>query len=52
MPTYKYRCECGHTFELTRSVSERKNAVCKKCGAVPRIVIAPVPRTWTTDMGQ
>ena len=33
MPLYDYRCtECGHRFELLRSISERDTAVCEKCG--------------------
>ena len=33
MPLYDYRCtECGHRFEMLRSISERDTAKCEKCG--------------------
>ena len=33
MPLYEYRCTaCGHRFELLRSISQRDEAVCEKCG--------------------
>ena len=33
MPLYDYRCtQCGHRFELLRSISDRDNVKCEKCG--------------------
>ena len=39
MPVYDYKCvQCGHRFDLLRSVSNRDDAVCPKCGgAVARV---------------
>ena len=34
MPIYDFKCTaCGHRFELMRSISNRDEAVCPKCGA-------------------
>lgn len=34
MPLYEYTCSaCGHRFEQIRSMAERNNANCPKCGA-------------------
>ncbi len=34
MPLYEYRCtQCGHRFELLRSIAHRDDTVCEKCGA-------------------
>ena len=33
MPVYDYRCmQCGHRFDLLRSVSARDAVKCPKCG--------------------
>ncbi len=33
MPVYDFKCtRCGHRFELMRSISNRDEAVCPKCG--------------------
>ena len=33
MPIYDYKCvRCGHRFDLLRSVSQRDDAKCPKCG--------------------
>ena len=33
MPTYVYRCEQGHTFELFHSISDDSPKRCPECGA-------------------
>ena len=34
MPTYPYKCKCGHVQEEKRTVAERDNApTCARCGA-------------------
>ncbi|MBE5809067.1 MAG: zinc ribbon domain-containing protein [Clostridiales bacterium] len=34
MPLYDYKCpKCGHRFEVLKTISERENAVCEKCGS-------------------
>ena len=33
MPTYVYRCEQGHTFELFHSISDESPKKCPECGA-------------------
>ncbi len=39
MPVYDYKCaKCGHRFELLRSISQRDDAACPRCGsAVMRV---------------
>ncbi len=33
MPVYDYRCmQCGHRFDMLRSVSARDDVKCPKCG--------------------
>ena len=33
MPIYDFKCtQCGHRFELMRSISNRDEAACPKCG--------------------
>lgn len=33
MPLYDYRCtECDHRFEQLRSISQKDEATCPKCG--------------------
>jgi putative FmdB family regulatory protein len=42
MPTYEYRCDNGHTFEITQSMSEDALESCTVCGApAQRILFAP-----------
>jgi putative FmdB family regulatory protein len=33
MPTYDYRCENGHTFELFHSIKDDSTKHCPECGA-------------------
>lgn len=32
MPTYDYRCEKGHVFELFHSIKDETPKLCPKCG--------------------
>jgi putative FmdB family regulatory protein len=42
MPTYEYRCDNGHTFEVMQSMSEEALSECTICGApAQRILFAP-----------
>ncbi len=42
MPIYEYRCDNGHTFEMTQSMSEDALDECTACGApARRILFAP-----------
>ena len=42
MPTYEYRCDNDHTFEVTQSMSEDALDECTICGApARRILFAP-----------
>ena len=40
MPTYVYRCEQGHTFELFHSISDESTKHCPECGAEAKRVPA------------
>jgi len=40
MPTYVYRCENGHTFELFHSISDESPKRCPECGAEAKRVPA------------
>ena len=40
MPTYVYRCENGHTFELFHSISDESPKRCPECNAEARRVPA------------
>jgi putative FmdB family regulatory protein len=42
MPTYEYRCENGHTFEVTQRMSEEPLTACQVCGAPAQRVFHPV----------
>jgi putative FmdB family regulatory protein len=42
MPTYEYRCENGHTFEVTQRMSDEPLTVCQVCGAPVQRVFHPV----------
>jgi putative FmdB family regulatory protein len=42
MPTYEYRCENGHLFEVFQSMSDDPVTTCEVCGApVVRVLFAP-----------
>ena len=42
MPTYEYRCENGHLFEVFRSMTDDPVTACEVCGApVQRVFHAP-----------
>jgi putative FmdB family regulatory protein len=42
MPTYEYRCENGHLFEVFQSMSDDPVSTCEVCGApVARVLRAP-----------
>jgi putative FmdB family regulatory protein len=38
MPTYDYRCEKGHTFELFHSIKDETPKVCPTCGSASKRV--------------
>ena len=40
MPTYVYRCENGHSFELFHSISDESTKRCPECGAEAKRVPA------------
>lgn len=42
MPTYGYRCENGHEFEVYQSMSEPPLERCQECGAPVRRIFYPV----------
>ena len=40
MPTYEYECkDCGHSFELFQSMTEKHLEKCPQCGGVLRRLI-------------
>jgi putative FmdB family regulatory protein len=42
MPVYEYRCEKGHTFEVTQSINDPSLTKCEKCGRpVERVLHSP-----------
>jgi putative FmdB family regulatory protein len=42
MPIYEYRCEKGHTFEVTQRISEAALETCERCDApAARVLHAP-----------
>jgi putative FmdB family regulatory protein len=42
MPTYEYACKnCGHRFEVVRSMRDEPLTVCPECGGELRKVFAP-----------
>jgi putative FmdB family regulatory protein len=41
MPTYEYRCEKGHNFEVMRRMSDDPVTECEACGASVRRVFSP-----------
>ena len=42
MPIYEYRCENGHTFEVTQRMTEDPLTTCTTCGAPVQRVFHPV----------
>jgi putative FmdB family regulatory protein len=58
MPIYEYRCENGHTFEVTQSMSDDPLASCTTCNASVQRVFHPVAvhfkgsGFYTTDYGR
>jgi putative FmdB family regulatory protein len=42
MPTYEYRCEEGHTFEVIQRMTDDPVATCEVCGASVQRVLHPV----------
>ena len=40
MPTYEYECkDCGHSFELFQSMTEKRLEECPQCGGILRRLI-------------
>jgi len=58
MPIYEYRCERGHTFEVTQRMSEDALTNCTTCDASVQRVFHPVAvhfkgsGFYTTDYGR
>jgi putative FmdB family regulatory protein len=42
MPTYEYRCENGHTFDVMQRISDDPVQTCETCGAPVQRVFHPV----------
>ncbi len=42
MPTYEYRCQNGHTFEVIQSMSDDPVETCEVCGAPVERVFHPI----------
>ena len=42
MPTYEYRCEHGHTFEVVQRMSDDPVAACETCDAPVQRVFHPI----------
>jgi putative FmdB family regulatory protein len=42
MPTYEYRCETGHLFEVTQRMADGPLEACTICGAPVQRVFHPV----------
>lgn len=42
MPTYAYRCDSGHDFEVVQGITEASLEKCPECGAAVRRVFFPV----------
>ena len=42
MPTYEYRCENGHTFEVLQRMTDDPVAVCQTCDAPVQRVFHPI----------
>ena len=43
MPTYEYRCEDGHEFEVFQRMSDDPLTECQVCGKAVRRVLFPPP---------
>src|SRR4051794_24871512 len=58
MPVYEYRCERGHTFEVTQRMSDDPVTSCTTCEAPVQRVFHPVAvhfkgsGFYTTDYGK
>lgn len=58
MPTYEYRCEKGHTFEVLQRMTDASLTECEVCGAPVQRVFHPVAvhfkgsGFYTTDYGK
>jgi putative FmdB family regulatory protein len=58
MPLYEYRCERGHTFDVTQRMSDDPITSCTVCGAPCHRVFHPVAvhfkgsGFYTTDYGR
>ncbi|HVB13139.1 MAG TPA: FmdB family zinc ribbon protein [Candidatus Dormibacteraeota bacterium] len=42
MPTYAYRCEAGHQFEVVQGITEPGLTKCSTCGGPVRRMVFPV----------
>jgi putative FmdB family regulatory protein len=42
MPIYEYRCEQGHTFEVTQRMTDDPVTICSSCDAPVQRVFHPV----------
>ena len=42
MPLYEYRCDKGHTFEVTQRMTDDPVSECQKCGRPVQRVFHPV----------
>jgi putative FmdB family regulatory protein len=58
LPIYEYRCQNGHNFEVTQSMSDPPVQKCEACGAPVERVFHPVAvhfkgsGFYTTDYGR
>lgn len=59
MPTYEYRCESGHTFEVFQRMSDAPVDTCVVCGESPveKVLFAPAVHFkgsgfYSTDYGR
>ncbi len=42
MPTYGYRCENGHEFEVSQAITDAPMEQCPECGSALRRIFYPV----------
>jgi putative FmdB family regulatory protein len=42
MPTYEYKCESGHVFDVMQRMSDDPLSTCQQCGAPVQRVFHPV----------
>ena len=47
MPTYEYRCQNGHTFEVIQRMSDDPVETCEVCGAPVERVFHPIAVHFT-----